>query len=102
MIDFTVFDVDFPLEAKQRVVVNTDAKNEADDQYAIVHAVLTPSFDLHGIIPTHFETRKSVTSSRTATTRPWLLLRLMDLEQKIRVEAGATQAMPDESTPIDS
>ena len=48
MIDFTVFDVDFPLEAKQRVVVNTDAKNEADDQYAIVHAVLT------GIIPTHF------------------------------------------------
>ena len=96
MIDFMVFDVDFPLEAKQRVVVNTDAKNEADDQYAIVHAVLT------GIIPTHFGTRKSVTSSRTATTRPWLLLRLMDLEQKIRVEVGATQAMPDESTPIDS
>lgn len=55
MIDFTVFDVDFPLEAKQRVVVNTDAKNEADDQYAIVHAVLTPSFDLHGVIPTHLE-----------------------------------------------
>ena len=37
MSDFTVFDVAFPPEAKQRVIVNTDAKNEADDQYAIVH-----------------------------------------------------------------
>ena len=50
MNDFTVFDVDFPTAVKQRVIVNTDAKNEADDQYAIVHAVLTPSFDLLGII----------------------------------------------------
>ncbi len=32
MSDFTVFDVAFPPEAKQRVIVNTDAKNEADDQ----------------------------------------------------------------------
>ena len=55
MSDFTVFDVAFPPETKQRVIVNTDAKNEADDQYAIVHAVLTPSFDLHGIIPAHVE-----------------------------------------------
>lgn len=34
MSDFTVFDVAYPPEAKQRVIVNTDAKNEADDQYA--------------------------------------------------------------------
>ena len=40
MSDFTVFDVGFPTEAKQRVIVNTDAKNEADDQFAIVQAVL--------------------------------------------------------------
>jgi inosine-uridine nucleoside N-ribohydrolase len=31
-----------------------------------------------------------------------LLLRLMGLEDQIRVEAGATHAMPDESTPADS
>jgi inosine-uridine nucleoside N-ribohydrolase len=31
-----------------------------------------------------------------------LLLRLMGLEDQIRVEAGATGAMPDEATPIDS
>ena len=59
MRDFTVFDVAFPPDTLQRVIINTDAKNEADDQYAIVHAVLTPSFDLHGIIPAHYGTRKT-------------------------------------------
>jgi purine nucleosidase len=66
MNDFTVFDVNFPLEAKQRVIVNYDANNEADDQFAIVHAILPPSFDLHGIIPAHFGTRKSVHSAKLA------------------------------------
>ena len=42
-----------PTAKMHRVIINTDAKNEADDQYAIVQALLTPSFDLHGIIPAH-------------------------------------------------
>jgi purine nucleosidase len=102
MKDLTVFDVAFPPEAKKRVIVNTDAKNEADDQYAIVHAVLTPSIDLHGIIPAHFGTRKSATSMQESHDETMLLVRLMGLEGKVRVEDGAAQAMPDESTPIDS
>jgi hypothetical protein len=52
-----------------RVIVNTDAKNEADDQYAIVHAILTPMFELHGIIPAHFGERISKTASKTVRTR---------------------------------
>ena len=102
MSDFTVFDVAFPAEAKQRVIINTDAKNEADDQYAIVHAVLTPSFDLHGIIPAHFGTRKSATSMQDSHDETMLLLRLMGLEGEVRVEDGAAHAIPDESTPADS
>ncbi|MEZ4733410.1 MAG: hypothetical protein R3E79_40455 [Caldilineaceae bacterium] len=102
MSDFTVFDVVFPPAAKQRVIVNTDAKNEADDQYAIVQAVLTPSFDLHGIIPAHFGTAKSATSMQDSYDETMLLLRLMRLEDAVRVEAGATHAMPDEATPVDS
>ncbi len=102
MTDFTVFDVVFPAAAKQRVIVNTDAKNEADDQYAIVHAVLTPSFELHGIIPAHFGTIKSATSLQDSYDETMLCLRLMGLENEIRVDAGATHAMPDEATPVDS
>ena len=102
MSDFTVFDVVFPPAAKQRVIVNTDAKNEADDQYAIVQAVLTPSFELHGIIPAHFGTGKSATSMQDSYDETMLVLRLMGLADQVRVEAGATHALPDETTPVDS
>ena len=44
-----------PSEDKIRMIVDTDAGNEADDQFAIMHHLLTPSFDVRGIIATHFE-----------------------------------------------
>ncbi|MCM1262852.1 MAG: nucleoside hydrolase [Butyrivibrio sp.] len=43
-----------PEHKKVRVIIDTDAKNEADDQYAIVHALLTEKFDVRGIIAAHF------------------------------------------------
>lgn len=102
MSDFTIFDVEYPTSSKKRVIINTDAKNEADDQYAIVHAVLTPSFELHGIIPAHFGTKKSATSMEDSYDETMLLLRLMGLEKDVRVEKGGVGAMPDEVTPVDS
>ena len=41
------------------MIINTDAKNEADDQFAIVHALLSPTLDVRGIIPAHFGTRRT-------------------------------------------
>lgn len=52
-------DFEFPPERRRRVIVNTDAKNEADDQFAIVHALLSPSLDIRGLIPAHYGTRKT-------------------------------------------
>ena len=49
-----------PDDAQVRIIVDTDAKNEADDQYAIMHHLLTPCFDVRGIIATHFESKASV------------------------------------------
>ena len=92
----------FPDEKKLRVIVNTDAKNEADDQFAIVHAVLTPSFDLRGIVPAHFGSRKSSRSLEESHEEVMLLLDLMDLVGQIRVEDGGKSAIADESKPIDS
>lgn len=102
MSDFSVFDVDFPAEARKRVIVNTDAKNEADDQFAIVHAILTPSFELHGIIPAHFGTRRTTESLKESHDETIKLLELMNLKDEIRVEDGAPHGIPDESTPVDS
>ena len=47
--------LDVPPAARVRVLVDTDAKNEADDQYAIMHHLLTPMFDVCGIVAAHFE-----------------------------------------------
>ncbi|TLS52771.1 hypothetical protein FE782_09105 [Paenibacillus antri] len=49
------FAFDVPKSKKMRLIVNTDSKNEADDQFAIVHALLTPRFDIRGIIAAQFE-----------------------------------------------
>ena len=44
-----------PFKRQVRVIIHTDCKNEADDQYAVVHQLLTPRFDVKGIIGAHFE-----------------------------------------------
>jgi len=44
---------------RKRVIIDSDAKNEADDQFAIVHALLSPSLDVVGVIPAHFGTRRT-------------------------------------------
>jgi purine nucleosidase len=85
-------------EKRHRVIINTDAKNEADDQYAIVHGLLTPSFELHGIIPAHFGSLKSKTSMNDSHDEVMLLLRLMGLEGKVTVADGADGPIPDETT----
>ena len=47
--------LDIPRASRIRVLVDTDARNEADDQYAIMHHLLTPMFDVCGIVAAHFE-----------------------------------------------
>ena len=37
-----------------RMIVGTDCKNEADDQFALAHHLMTPMFILKGIVPCHF------------------------------------------------
>ncbi|MCU6794124.1 nucleoside hydrolase [Paenibacillus sp. WQ 127069] len=93
---------DYPQHKKLRVIINTDTKAEADDQYAIVHGILTPSFELHGIIAAHFGDKISQTSMLDSRGEIDLLLRLMGLEGSIRAENGAPHPMPDELTPVDS
>ncbi|MGC6176878.1 hypothetical protein [Lacrimispora sp. 38-1] len=43
-----------PQEKQVRVIIDTDAKNEADDQYAIVQALLSPKFDNIGFVAARY------------------------------------------------
>jgi purine nucleosidase len=87
---------------RRRVIVNTDAKNEADDQYAIVHALLSPTLDVRGIVPAHFGAERSTESMAESRAEVDLLLQLMGLDGQITVADGAPAAIPDASTPAPS
>jgi inosine-uridine nucleoside N-ribohydrolase len=86
----------------RRVIIDSDAKNEADDQYAIVHALLSPTLDVRGIVPAHFGTRRSTTSMEESREEVNLLLSLMGLSGSVPVADGATAALTDASTPAPS
>lgn len=58
MIKFTV-----PDERRIRVIVDTDAACEADDPFAIVHALLSPKAIVKGIVAEHFNEAGSMEKS---------------------------------------
>ena len=43
-----------PENKKVRLIVHTDCKNEADDQFALAHHLMTPRFEVKGIVAGHF------------------------------------------------
>jgi hypothetical protein len=45
---------------KKRIIIHSDIKCEADDPFAIMHHLLTPSCEVLGIIAAHFEWRYSM------------------------------------------
>lgn len=91
-----------PQQKKVRVILDTDVKNEVDDQYAIVHAILSESIDLRGIIPAHFGDQKSPHSQQDSYEETMLVLDKMDIKKAIRVENGAESAMTQESVAKES
>ena len=84
-----------------RLIVNTDAKNEADDQYASVHALLSPKFDNRGIIAAHFGNEKSPHSMEDSYDEVLKMLDLMDFPRDLAYK-GADRRLPDEKTPVES
>ncbi len=93
-----------PEKKRVRMLISTDAKNEADDQFAIAHHLMTPKFEVRGIVPAHFETpfRSTGTSCQASFDEVQLILKLMDLEGVCPVEKGADGPLKDECTPQDS
>nr|WP_201468848.1 nucleoside hydrolase [Microbacterium hydrocarbonoxydans] len=86
----------------RRVIINSDVKNEADDQFAIVHALLSHTLDVRGVIPAHFGTHRTTESLAESRAELDLLLDLLDLDHDVPTADGAPGALVDERTPIDS
>ena len=91
-----------PTQKTVRVITDTDAKNEADDQFAIVQALLSPKFDNRGFIAAHFGTRKSQTSMLDSYGELVTIFDKMHIPQKNAIVKGAERALEDQREPIPS
>ena len=70
-----------PEASKIRVIVDTDAKNEADDQYAIAHFLLSPTMDIRAVTAAHFEGKAGTGDSMERSFREiQKVLELMEIE----------------------
>ena len=90
-----------PEGRRVRLIINSDAKNEADDQYAIVQALLSPKFDNRGIIAAHFGTEKSPHSMEDSYEEVVKLLGLMDFPKELAYR-GADRKLEDILVPMES
>jgi len=86
----------------RRIIVNTDAKNEADDQFAIVHALLSPTLEVRGLIPAHFGNRRTNRSLEESREEVDTILGLMNLTGRVVVADGAPAALRSSTTPSPS
>jgi purine nucleosidase len=87
---------------RRRAIIDTDAKNEADDQFAIVHALLSPSIEVRGLIAAHFGASRSARSMEESREEIDRLLDLMSLQGEVTVANGAGEAIADERTARES
>ncbi len=91
-----------PENKKIRVILDTDAACEADDQYAIVHAVLTPRFLIRGIIAEQFYLSEGEASVEKSFQVIECILKLMNLSGTVPVKRGAIRPLCSEMDMIES
>lgn len=96
---YTDYAFDVPEEKIVRLIVNTDAKNEADDQFAIVHALLSPKFENVGFIAAHYGDRHDDAMQRSYKEIETVFDK-MGFSKENMIFRGAETKIKDKKTPI--
>ncbi len=78
-----------PPSSIKKVIIDTDAKNEADDPFAIAYALLSPGLDVLGIIATHFGHVRIQDSMQASYEEVERVLDRMELTGKVPLLHGA-------------
>lgn len=91
-----------PEEKMVRVITNSDVKNEADDPFAVVHALLSPKFDNVGMIAAHFGIDRDSKSMEHSYQELVKIADIMELKKEGLLFRGAERPLQDAKTPIDS
>jgi inosine-uridine nucleoside N-ribohydrolase len=96
------YDFKVPNQKKLRMIVHTDCKNEADDQFALAHHLMTPKFIVTGIIGGHFNLVPREygdgNTHRASVDEINKVLELMGLSGEYPVLEGAGYPLKDEKT----
>ena len=82
-----------PEEKRIKVILDSDVRNEVDDQFAIMHALMTPKFDVRGIIATHFGHDRIKDSMQASYEELERTLDAADLLGKVRIAHGSETAL---------
>ncbi len=100
------YEFDVPDTKKVRMIVHTDCKNEADDQFALAHHLMTPKFIIKGIIGGHFNINPQEwgegNTAKASVDEINKVLSLMGVSGEYRVEEGAGYPLKNEETPQQS
>jgi len=86
--------------ARSRVLVINDLAGDIDGLFATVHALLSPSAEVRGVIGT--STFHGAESAYSAAQLAREILTLMNLTGKVPVFEGASEPMKDLQTPVSS
>ena len=89
-----------PPEKQVRLITDTDAKNEADDQFAVVQALLSPKMDNVGLIAAHFGTDRVPDAMEASYRELETVLDKMHFPKEGLLYHGAPHALPDKTTPV--
>ena len=90
-----------PPEKQVRVITDTDAKNEADDQFCIVQTLLSPRLDNVGFIGAHFGARRPDGMERSCRELE-LIFDTMGFDKTGMIFRGAPHALMSDGEPVDS
>ena len=96
------YEFQVPREKVIRVITDTDAKNEADDPFAVVHTLLSPRFENVGLIAAHFGTDRAADSMEQSFGELQKILSLMDIPEENLLFRGADRPLPSPGEPVDS
>lgn len=96
---YTDYKFHVPEEKQIRLIVDTDAKNEADDQFAVVQALLSPKFEHVGMIAAHYGTRDMDSMERSYRELE-VVFDKMHFSKQDMIFSGAAQALSDRVTPV--
>lgn len=92
-----------PAARRIRVIIDTDCACEADDQFAVVHQLMTPKLEVVGITAAQFGTHFGAASAAESVRRSYdeicRLLELTGLTGAVPVLQGCAHPLPDEQTP---